>query len=90
MAHLRGLDQRTRLECPDLAGGMLLPAGAMSAPVDDIAFSRVTGVCLGLGVDGMFTNNPDLLDGVLGDAALSGEAAAQQAAEAYRVCSAGL
>jgi glycerophosphoryl diester phosphodiesterase len=43
-----------------------------------------------LGVDGMFTNNPDLLDGVLGDAALSGEAAAQQAAEAYRECTAGL
>jgi glycerophosphoryl diester phosphodiesterase len=43
-----------------------------------------------LGVDGMFTNNPDLLEGVLGDAALSGEAAAQQAAEAYRECSAGL
>jgi glycerophosphoryl diester phosphodiesterase len=45
---------------------------------------------IALGVDGMFTNNPDLLDGVLGDEALSGEAAAQQAAEAYRVCSAGL
>jgi glycerophosphoryl diester phosphodiesterase len=45
---------------------------------------------IALGVDGMFTNNPDFLDGVLGDAALSGEAAAQQAAEAYRVCSAGL
>jgi glycerophosphoryl diester phosphodiesterase len=45
---------------------------------------------IALGVDGMFTNNPNLLDGVLGDAALSGEAAAQQAAEAYRVCSAGL
>jgi glycerophosphoryl diester phosphodiesterase len=45
---------------------------------------------IALGVDGMFTNNPDLLDGVLGDAALSGEAAAQQAAEAYRVCSDGL
>jgi glycerophosphoryl diester phosphodiesterase len=45
---------------------------------------------IALGVDGMFTNTPDLLDGVLGDAALSGEAAAQQAAEAYRVCSAGL
>jgi glycerophosphoryl diester phosphodiesterase len=45
---------------------------------------------ISVGVDGMFTNNPDLLDGVLGDAALSGEAAAQQAAEAYRECSAGL
>jgi glycerophosphoryl diester phosphodiesterase len=45
---------------------------------------------IALGVDGMFTNNPDLLNGVLGDAALSGEAAAQQAAEAYLVCSAGL
>ena len=45
---------------------------------------------IALGVDGMFTNNPDLLEGVLGDAALSGEAAAQQAAEAYRECAAGL
>jgi glycerophosphoryl diester phosphodiesterase len=45
---------------------------------------------ISLGVDGMFTNNPDLLEGVLGDDALSGEAAAQQAAEAYRECSAGL
>jgi glycerophosphoryl diester phosphodiesterase len=45
---------------------------------------------IALGVDGMFTNNPDLLEGVLGDDALSGEAAAQQAAEAYRECSAGL
>ena len=45
---------------------------------------------IALGVDGMFTNNPDLLDGVLGDDELSGEAAAQQAAEAYRECSAGL
>jgi glycerophosphoryl diester phosphodiesterase len=45
---------------------------------------------IALGVDGMFTNNPDLLDGVLGDAALSGDEAAQQAAEAYRECTAGL
>jgi glycerophosphoryl diester phosphodiesterase len=45
---------------------------------------------IALGVDGMFTNNPDLLEGVLGDDALSGEAAAQQAAEAYQECSAGL
>jgi glycerophosphoryl diester phosphodiesterase len=45
---------------------------------------------IALGVDGMFTNNPDLLEGVLGDAALSSEAAAQQAAEAYRECAAGL
>jgi glycerophosphoryl diester phosphodiesterase len=45
---------------------------------------------IALGVDGMFTNNPDLLDGVPGDAALSGEAAAKQAAEAYRECAAGL
>jgi len=43
---------------------------------------------IALGVDGMFTNDPDLLDGVLGEDALSGEAAAQQAAEAYRECSA--
>jgi glycerophosphoryl diester phosphodiesterase len=45
---------------------------------------------IALGVDGMFTNNPDLLNVVLGDEALSGEAAAQQAAEAYRECTAGL
>jgi glycerophosphoryl diester phosphodiesterase len=45
---------------------------------------------IALGVDGMFTNNPDLLEGVLGEDALSREAAAQQAAEAYRECSAGL
>jgi len=45
---------------------------------------------ISLGVDGMFTNNPDLLDTVLGDEALSGEAAAQQAAEAYRDCQAEL
>jgi glycerophosphoryl diester phosphodiesterase len=42
------------------------------------------------GVDGMFTNNPDLLEGVLGDEALTGDEAAQQAAEAYQECSAGL
>jgi glycerophosphoryl diester phosphodiesterase len=35
---------------------------------------------IALGVDGMFTNNPDLLDAVLGEDALSDEAAAQQAA----------
>ena len=45
---------------------------------------------IALGVDGMFTNNPDLLDDVLGDAALSGEAAAQQAAQAYEACRSGL
>jgi glycerophosphoryl diester phosphodiesterase len=45
---------------------------------------------IALGVDGMFTNNPDLLDGVLGDDALSGEAAAQQAADAYQECRTGL
>jgi glycerophosphoryl diester phosphodiesterase len=43
---------------------------------------------ISLGVDGMFTNNPDLLEGVLGDDALSGEAAAQQASDAYQGCSA--
>ncbi len=41
---------------------------------------------ISLGVDGMFTNNPDLLEGVLGDDALSREVAAQQAAEAYQEC----
>jgi glycerophosphoryl diester phosphodiesterase len=35
---------------------------------------------IALGVDGMFTNNPDLLDAVLGEDALSREEAAQQAA----------
>jgi glycerophosphoryl diester phosphodiesterase len=45
---------------------------------------------ISLGVDGMFTNNPDLLEAVLGDAALSGEAAAQQAADAYQECRTGL
>ena len=45
---------------------------------------------ISLGVDGMFTNNPDLLEKVLGDAALPGEEAAQQAAEAYESCLSGL
>src|SRR5215207_5803486 len=41
---------------------------------------------ISLGVDGMFTNFPDRLDGVLGDDALSADVAAQQAAEAYDSC----
>lgn len=41
---------------------------------------------IALGVDGMFTNFPDRLDGVLGDDALSADVAAQQAAEAYDSC----
>jgi glycerophosphoryl diester phosphodiesterase len=45
---------------------------------------------IALGVDGMFTNNPDLLDEVLGADALSGQAAAQQAADAYQECRTGL
>jgi glycerophosphoryl diester phosphodiesterase len=45
---------------------------------------------ISLGVDGMFTNNPDHLEGVLGDGALSREEAAQQAAEAYEFCRSGL
>jgi glycerophosphoryl diester phosphodiesterase len=45
---------------------------------------------ISVGVDGMFTNNPDLLEGVLGDDALSGQAAAQQAADAYQECRTGL
>jgi glycerophosphoryl diester phosphodiesterase len=45
---------------------------------------------ISLGVDGMFTNNPDLLEGVLDADALSGEAAAQQAADAYQECRTGL
>jgi glycerophosphoryl diester phosphodiesterase len=44
---------------------------------------------IALGVDGMFTNNPDLLDGVLGADALTGEEAAQQAADAYQECRTG-
>jgi hypothetical protein len=43
------------------------------------------------GVDeARITNNPDLLDAVLGDAALSGDEAAQQADRAYQDCLAGL
>jgi glycerophosphoryl diester phosphodiesterase len=45
---------------------------------------------ISVGVAGMFTNNPDLLEGVLGDDALSGQAAAQQAADAYQECRTGL
>jgi glycerophosphoryl diester phosphodiesterase len=45
---------------------------------------------ISLGVDGMFTNDPELLDAVLGDAALSGEEAAQEAAQAYESCRSGL
>ena len=45
---------------------------------------------IALGVDGMFTNFPDRLDGVLGDDALSADAAAKQAAEAYDSCRSGL
>ncbi len=41
---------------------------------------------ISLGVDGRFTNFPDRLDAVLGDDALSGEVAAQRAAEAYQAC----
>jgi glycerophosphoryl diester phosphodiesterase len=39
-----------------------------------------------VGVDGMFTNNPDLLDAVLGDEALNDEEASRRAAEAYQDC----
>src|SRR5215210_4106815 len=45
---------------------------------------------IALGVDGMFTNNPDLLDEVLGADALTGEEAAQQAADAYQECRTGI
>jgi glycerophosphoryl diester phosphodiesterase len=45
---------------------------------------------ISLGVDGMFTNNPDRLDAVLGGDALSRQVAAQRAAEAYETCRAGL
>lgn len=39
-----------------------------------------------LGVDGMFTNLPDRLDAVLGEAAVGGLGAAARAAEAWREC----
>jgi glycerophosphoryl diester phosphodiesterase len=45
---------------------------------------------IALGVDGMFTNDPALLERVLGADALSGQAAAQQAADAYESCRSGL
>jgi len=41
-----------------------------------------------LGVDGMFTNFPDRLDAVLGDAAAEGLTGAQLSAEAYSACTA--
>jgi glycerophosphoryl diester phosphodiesterase len=44
---------------------------------------------IALGVDGMFTNDPALLERVLGADALSGQAAAQQAADAYESCRSG-
>src|SRR5215211_2727996 len=44
---------------------------------------------ISLGVDGMFTNFPDRLEQVLGENAVDGTAAAQQAAEAYAACRAG-
>jgi glycerophosphoryl diester phosphodiesterase len=45
---------------------------------------------ISLGVDGMFTNFPDRLEQVLGENAVDGTAAAQQAAEAYAACRIGL
>ena len=45
---------------------------------------------ISLGVDGMFTNFPDRLEQVLGENAVDGTAAAQQAAEAYAACRVGL
>ena len=45
---------------------------------------------ISLGVDGMFTNFPDRLEQVLGENAVDGTAAAQQAADAYAACRAGL
>jgi glycerophosphoryl diester phosphodiesterase len=41
---------------------------------------------IAVGVDGMFTNNPDLLEAVLGDEALNDEEASRRAAEAYQDC----
>jgi glycerophosphoryl diester phosphodiesterase len=45
---------------------------------------------VGLGVDGMFTNFPDRLDGVLQEDALRGKRAARLAAKAHRACIAAL
>lgn len=45
---------------------------------------------ISLGVDGMFTNFPDRLEQVLGENAVDGTAAAQQAADAYAACRVGL
>ena len=41
---------------------------------------------LAAGVDGMFTNNPDLLDGLLGEDAFRGKRAARRAARMHRAC----
>ena len=43
-----------------------------------------------LGVDGMFTNFPDRLEGVLGKEAANGKTAAKEASDAHRACRAGL
>ncbi|MBA2713246.1 MAG: glycerophosphodiester phosphodiesterase, partial [Rubrobacteraceae bacterium] len=45
---------------------------------------------IALGVDGMFTNFPDLLDGVLGDQAAGGKSGAVKASKASEACRAGL
>jgi glycerophosphoryl diester phosphodiesterase len=42
-----------------------------------------------LGVDGMFTNFPDRLEGVLGKSAAGGKSGAKLAAEASRACRGG-
>ena len=44
---------------------------------------------ISLGVDGMFTNFPDRLEGVLGENAATGMTGAQLAAEASRACRTG-
>ena len=41
---------------------------------------------IALGVDGMFTNNPDRLEGLLGKSAAPGKRGATLAAEDYAAC----
>jgi hypothetical protein len=45
---------------------------------------------IALGVDGMFTNNPDRLEGLLGKSAAPGKRGATLAAEDYAACRAAL
>ena len=51
--------------------------------------SETIQALVGLGVDGMFTNFPDRLDAVLGDAAAGGKSGAVKAAKTAAACRAG-